>query len=188
MRFLSLFIIIIYTLSFAEAADNPWTGNVNFLLGAKALDEDDWDPIEDHGAFGVFLDFRRKSWPISIAIDSLSSSAEEEVGSNDLEGTTRELGIGIRKIWEFENSSVRPFVGGGLAFIHAEQISRNGFNAVLDDDTGVGIWLGGGVYWTVTPHFNIGMDFRVSGAEAELFNEDVEVGGASFGMLLGYHF
>jgi hypothetical protein len=172
----------------AVANDSIWTGNINVLLGSKSLDEDDLQPIEDHGAFGVFLDFRKKSWPVSIAIDSLGSGATEDVGPNKIEGTTREFDIGVRKIWEPAGMNIRPFIGGGLAFISAEQISRNGFNATLDDDTGIGLWFEGGVYWTLTEHFNIGLDLRFSGAEVELFNQDIQAGGATFGMLLGYHF
>lgn len=171
-------------------ADSIWTGNINFLLGSKSLDEDDWEPVEDHGAFGLLIDFKKKTWPISIAIDNIGSAAEEDEGSNEINGSTSELDIGIRKIWEPAGRKIRPFVGGGLALISAELSSKdtNTFVKIEDDDVGAGLWFESGVYWTVTPHFNIGLDLRVSVAEVELFNEDVEVGGATLGLLLGYHF
>ena len=188
MRLLSLLFILVYSVSTVNAEERSWTGNLNVLLGGKAVEEDDWEPVDEHGAFGMLLDFRKKTWPVSIVLDSIHSGSEEDEGSLEIEGTTSEFNIGVRKIWEFEDKAIRPFIGGGLALIQAEQISRNRFNATLDDDSGVGVWMQAGIYWTVTNHFNIGFDLRHSIAEAELFNEDIDVGGTTFGMLLGYHF
>jgi hypothetical protein len=122
--------LLIPGLAMSQPSSNPddWTGNVNIFLGAKILDKDDWDPVDEHFEAGVLIDFKQKSWPISIAIDFLRSSDEEDVSvavlnfgtfSFDLEGNTTEFNLGVRKIWD-NPTVVHPFVGGGLAVISAE--------------------------------------------------------------------
>lgn len=172
-----------------------WTGNVNFFLGSKTLDDDDWDPLEEQGEFGIKVDFKQRSWPVSIAIDYSYSSDDDDLliwdpflgfVDLDVEGNTSELSFGVRKIWD-HFPIVRPFIGGGIAFIGAE-IEESAFGySISDDDTAMGIWIGGGVYWTVSEHFNIGLDLKWSKAEVTLFDEDFEAGGTHFGLLIGYH-
>lgn len=172
--------------SFAFAEQDAWTGNANILLGGKTLDEDDWEPAERQGEFGIEIDFRKKDWPINIAIDLLGAAGEETEGFTKRESRTSEFNIGVRKVWgQFPH--LRPFIGGGLSFIRAEdEVTVLGFT-VSDDDSGTGIWLGGGVYWTLEEHFNIGFELKSSFAEVTLFNKDVNAGGGHFGFLAGYH-
>ena len=169
-----------------------WTGNVNAFLGAKALDEDDWKPAEDHDEFGILVDFKKKEWPVSIAIDLLHSegdgSAYEPFSGLyiDMDGETTELNVGVRKIWD-QHAYVRPYVGGGLAFISAD-VSGSSLGVIItDDDNAVGFWINGGVYWTLGTSFNIGLDLRYSQAEVSVFGVDAEAGGGHAGLLLGYH-
>ncbi len=189
--------ILVPGLAMSQSNSNPnaWTGNVNGFLGAKILDEDDWAPVDEHVEIGILLDFKQKSWPISIAIDLLFSSDEEDINfavlnfgtfNANLEGNTTEFNLGIRKIWD-NLSKVRPFIGGGIAFINAEVKGTALGISVSDDDTGVGVWFDGGVYFTLTEHFNIGVDVRWSKAEVTLFNIDGEAGGWHVGALLGFH-
>ena len=81
-----------------SAQANQWSGNVNFLLGVKSMDSTDWDPVDDHAAFGVMVDFKQRDWPISIALDFLGSYGEETVGRVKFEGSTSEFNAGVRKI------------------------------------------------------------------------------------------
>jgi len=182
-------------MSQSNSDPNAWTGNVNGFLGAKILDEDDWAPLDEHVEGGVLFDIKQKNWPISIAIDLLFSSDEEDVNvavlnfgtfNANLEGHTTEFNLGVRKIWD-NLSIVRPFVGGGIAFINAEIKGTALGVSVSDDDTGVGVWFDGGAYVTLGGHFNIGVDVRWSKAEVTLFNIDGEAGGWHVGMLIGYH-
>ena len=177
------------------AQQTDWTGNVNFFLGSKTLDEDDWEPLEDQAEFGIKVDFKQQSWPVSIAIDSSYSSDDGDLliwdsflgfVDLDIEGNTSELSLGVRKIWD-HFPIVRPFIGGGIAFISAEMEGSAFGISVSDDDTAMGIWIGGGVYWTISEHFNLGLDLRWSKAEVTLFDEDGEAGGTHFGLLIGYH-
>ena len=165
------------------AQASPWSGNVNFLLGVKSMDTTDWEPVEDHAAFGVMVDFKQQDWPISIALDFLGSYGEETVGIAKLEGSTSEFNAGVRKIFEVSGSSIRPFLGGGIAFVRGEAKRNN----VVIDDNGAGIWLDGGIYWTLGQSFNLGFDLRYSSADITLAGFEVEAGGTYAGLLLGYH-
>ena len=178
------------------SAQDQWTGNINVFFGQKNLDKDDWEPVEEQNEFGVEIDFREKKWPVNIAVDILRSQTEETftdfdplIGPYNAKATasTMEFNIGVRKIWD-EFSSVRPFVGGGLSYIRAElEVSVTGVGSASDSDTGVGIWLGGGVYFTLGEHFNIGVEVKYSDADVTLFDVDAAAGGTHYGLLAGYH-
>ena len=177
---------VILMLFVVNAYADEWSGNVNFLLGTKQLDSDDWGPFDEQGAFGVLVDFKQKSWPISMAIDLLGSLDKETISGIDTEASTSEFDIGIRKIWEVSGSSIRPFIGGGIAFINAEIKETNVFSASIDD-SGTGIWLNGGVYWTLGQHFNLGLQARYSKAEITIAGINGEAGGTHAAVMLGYH-
>ena len=100
--------------------------NLNVLLGFKAMEKTDWEPLEIQGEGGIMLDFRGENWPISVALDFLGSYAEDAgtffvPGSGNVtaewEGRTTEFNGGIRKYWG-EKSVMRPYIGGGLSLIH----------------------------------------------------------------------
>ncbi len=179
-------IVTILMLCVLNAHANGSSGNVNFFLGTKTLDSDDWGPFDEQAAFGVLVDFKQKNWPISMAIDILGSLDRETVAGIETEGRTSEFDIGIRKIWEVSGSSIRPFIGGGLAFINAD-LKTSTPVTVSVSDSGTGIWLNGGVYWTLGQHFNLGLQARYSKAEVSFSGFDVEAGGIHAGLMLGYH-
>jgi hypothetical protein len=169
-----------------NAQANAYTGNVNFFLGQKSLDSDDWRPLEDQGEFGVLVDFKQSHWPVSVAIDILVSADEATELGIRFEGITSEINGGVRKIWEVSGSSIRPYIGGGLALVSAD-LEASAFTTVSDDDNSIGIWLNGGIYWTLGKSFNLGLDIRYSQAEVTIVGVDVEAGGTHAGLILGYH-
>lgn len=172
------------------------SGNLNVLMGFKSMEKTDWEPVEVQAEAGFMLDFRDKSWPISIALDFLGSYNEEGgtisvPGTGPVtaewEGTTSEFNGGVRKYWG-KDSVMRPYLGGGLAFIGASLEAKTGrFDYVRDSDYGVGLWLNGGVVWTVSKHFNLGFDVRVTAADVTVFDQTRKAGGFHSGLILGYH-
>jgi len=175
--------VLVFATSYQSWSANDWTGNVNFTLGAKALDEHDWEPVEDQGEFGIHVDFRRPEWPVNIAIALLGSSGEEDIRGTDIEGSTSELRFGVRKIWE-PTRTMRPFFGGGLSLMSAE-IDVEGFGS--DEDSDFGVWISGGIYWTLSNSFNLGFELGFSQGEVDLDGYDVDAGGSHAGLILGYH-
>ena len=181
------FIIALTLALFAvNAHANQWTGNVNFLLGVKALESNEWAPVEDHAAFGILVDFRKQEWPVSIAIDFLGSYSEKTELGVKFEGSTSEINAGVRKIWEVSGTSMRPYIGGGIAFINGEFKGTAG-TSISENDNGTGVWLNGGIYWTLGQSFNLGFDLRYSTADVTLFGVEADAGGSYGGLLLGYH-
>ena len=168
-----------------------WTGNLNVILGLKSLDEDDWSPVDDHLMYGILLDFRPKKWPLNIAIDWLQSGDEERKCtffscSTVAEADTREIGIGIRKIWVLP-SGARFYIGGGVAFINGEFSKPAPYRIETDNDDGTGYWINAGLGSTFGGPFNFGFDFRYSQADITLFGEDLNAGGFNAAVLFGIH-
>lgn len=174
----------------AAAEEKSWTGDLNMFLGGKRLEKDDWEPADKQGEFGVQVDFRRRNWPLNIAVDLLGAVGEGKVpfgsGNISVESRTSELNMGIRKIWD-NAPHVRPFIGGGLSFARASvSFSSSGIPFEVSGD-GTGVWLGGGVFWTLGGSFNIGFELKSSSAKARIAGVEVAAGGRHFGLLLGYH-
>ena len=164
-----------------------WTGNVSGYLGHKSVDDNDWPNLDSQASVGVISDFGKQSWPVSIAADLLFAGTVHESGVNEDTGGTMEIHLGARKIFTLQNSSFRPYVGGGVALVSAMLENENAGVAVEDDDTAVGAWVGAGTYYAVTPSFNIGVDVRYSKAEVTLFDKEREAGGLNAGITAGYH-
>ena len=180
---LGLSLVLAWGIASPNTARADWTGNVNVSLGMKALNEDDWTPVENQSEFAIEWDFRDRSWPVNAIVGLRGSYDEAEDLGFTLEGKTSELSLGARKIWD-SFPHMRPFIGGGLSMMNAE-IEVLGVSV---SDSAPGLWLGGGVYWALTPHFNLGFDLRFSRATVTLAGVDGEAGGNHLGLLLGYHY
>lgn len=204
-RWLILFLALTVCLSTSATMAG---GDANLFIGWKSIDDDAFEStgVDDQPEFGVAvsLDFE---WPVVLAIDLLSSSDDSTrtipatfpvQQTTDVD--TLELDIGVRKFWK--KGRARPYIGGGLAFIQldAKQTTLTTIlgNTVADtliddDDTGIGVWVNGGVLWTFDKGFNIGVDARFSDADGDLsakgFSSEQEFssGGFHLGLMLGYN-
>jgi opacity protein-like surface antigen len=182
--------LVVIAISTAHADDTQadgWTGNVSGYLGRKFVDDDDWPNLDSQRSAGVISDFRKKSWPVSIAADLITAGADHQSGANEVTGGTIEMHLGARKIFTLGNSSFSPYVGGGVAIISALLENENAGVTVDDDDTAVGAWISVGTYYAVTPRFSLGLDVRYSKAEVTLFDKEREAGGLNAGITAGYH-
>jgi len=170
-----------------DTQTDGWTGNVSGYLGHKTVDDNDWPNLDSQASVGVISDFGKQSWPVSIAADLLFAGTVHESGVNKDTGGTMEIHLGARKIFTLQNSSFRPYVGGGVALVSAMLENENAGVVVEDDDTATGAWVGVGTYYAVTPSFNIGVDVRYSKAEVTIFDKEREAGGLNAGITAGYH-
>lgn len=178
---ITCFLLSIPGLGICNSNPIAWTGNINVFLGTKSL-ESEWEAADQQDELGIEVDFRQERWPVSIAIDLLRGSDDGTSAGIKYESDISEFNIGVRKIWD-EFPQMRPFVGGGVSFIAAE-FRKTGTS---DHDSATGIWLGGGVYWTLAERFNVGLEAKYSDAEVTLFDSDIEAGGTHLGLLIGYH-
>lgn len=184
--------------------------NLNFVLGQKYLDADDWRVDNDQGSLAFLSTFGPQSWPVQVAIDILGSGTTEpsfeisrpgvEIRGDDVTQSTFELDVGVRKIWR--SGRARPFVGGGLAVIWGRQesvilppppfdiegnelISDPPF-IVSEEDEAPGAWVDGGIFWRLGKRFNIGLEARFSSAELSFTGRKVQAGGFNLGLILGW--
>ncbi len=196
---MKLTVVTVATLAAAALAFSPALadadGHVNFLLGQKSLNSGDWKPLESQIEFGAVMSFGQDDWPVHIAVDVLTSVGEEtvydpSVGDITLTASTFELDAGVRKIWKA--GKVRPYLGGGVGIIGAALKVDSGFVSVDAADAGFGLWADTGVFFRLGSHFNIGLDLRYSSADVDLdfgygaVAQDVNAGGFSYGLLLGF--
>ena len=180
-------ILLAVFLTYGTIVTADSTGNINLFLGGKFLDEDDWPGGDTQGEFGVLATVGSDSWPVYVAIDVLGST-EDVHGIPGVIGTleqwTLEFDVGVRKIWE--RGKARPFLGGGAAWITGgRDLLAFGDVVLADDDSALGVWACGGVFWRLGTHFNLGFEARVSRAKINL-EGDVEAGGEHVGLLLGW--
>jgi len=177
----------------AAAAPALAEGNANFVLGVRALGDDDWEPVEEHAVLGVTVDFGKENWPIHLAAGYMGSRSDEEESDLEIKATIRELSFGVLKVWD--SSKTRPFLGGGLAMLNAEievQIPPfflpPGFpDRVTLDDNSPAFYAQGGVFWRFGSRFNLGFDARaLFGSEFETEGLEADADYFQAGLLLGW--
>ncbi len=116
----------------------------------------------------------------------LASTKEDDFYGADAEGSTTELRVGLKKIWE-PTPTMRPYIGGGLALIGAGIKLSDEYDEVSADDNGVGGYINGGIYLAVAGHLNLGFEVGYSKATVELAGYDGDAGGGHALFLVGYH-
>jgi len=174
-------------LPLAVPPSSALAGDLNLFVGAKALSEEDWSPLDSHTELGLQGSWGATTWPVAIATDVYGSFDSQDVLGIDTKASTAELNVGVRKIWRVgSRQQVHPFIGGGIAAIKGKFEGTSGGVTVSDDDNGVGGWLGGGVFWRLGQSFNLGMDLRFSSATIELYGVEGNAGGGHFGLLAGF--
>lgn len=177
-------------------------GSVNLLLGQKSLESRDWGPdnpnlyLEDYydqqDEFGVLVDLRGDYWPISLAIDILGSSYEVDYWNGYTLASTSELDLGGRQIFNIYGTSLYPYVGGGVALVSAriEDVwyygGPCGYYDCGDEDSSIGFWVNGGIYWALPGQFNLGIDLRYSDATVTFNGRDLNAGGSHAGITFGF--
>jgi hypothetical protein len=200
MKRLTWVLMALSTVWAGQAIAGGVVGNVNLLLGSKHLDSTDWRikgvNYDQQSEVGVLFDIADDSWPVSLAVDLVGSAVKKSPPSYDGTGSTVELDVGVRKIFNFPGSLLHPYVGGGLAFVTAryeEKVSSYYYASGNwhTQESGNGLWLNGGVYWSFWKHFNVGLDVRYSKANVTLYDYygkafKVDAGGKQAGLLMGY--
>lgn len=164
------------------------TTRVSGFVGVKNMEDDAvWKPFEEQMELGLAVDFQPDSWPVSIATGvywSADARDEQDVDLSYQEnnGTTTEMLLGLKRTWSFYGTNLRPYYAAGLTYVSGERVEFGN----TQKDSALGYWLGTGVYWSFTRHFDIGLDARYSRAEADFSGQDVDLGGTHLGFTLGY--
>lgn len=176
-------------------------GHVHFFGGNYMLnDEDDTEPLEDLTQVGVELSIAPADSPVMVAVDLLFARGDESQSDSvagfsadfDIELELTELAVGVRKIWE--ESSIRPFIGGGIGFVQADATFDVNLESPLgnvsfsedEEDDALGFWAQAGLFWRLGSRFEIGGQIRYNTAEVEVADEEIDVGGLGYGIILGW--
>ncbi len=178
---------VVFLLATPLAHAGDWTGNNSGYLGTKSIDDNNWPDLDHELAMGAIIDIRQQDWPVSIALDFVSTGDRHDYGSQEDETTVLEGHIGIRKVFTLANSPIRPYLGGGMALVAAEISSDIGSVSISEDDHVIGKWIGIGSYFDLGPQLHMGIDMRYSAAEVRLSNQDRDIDGVYTGVSLGYH-
>ena len=164
-------------------------GEVNLFFGKRDIDDDILEALEVESPqqIGIELTFGHQ-WPVAIAIDYFQSDDDgsyEYYGySEKIDAEIQELAVGVRYLFR-KDKTVVPFIGGGLASVKGELSASSGGGSV--DDSTIGWWIQGGVNFRIGKFFNLGVDLRNVSAEVEFEDiVDIEVGGMSYGVLVGF--
>ena len=170
----------------ANVHADDWTGHTSLLLGSKPIAEDDWAKNDEHGAIAVLTDFRKQSWPVSIAIDLYGTGSERKTAGDKYETYTAEAHLGLRKVFDYD-TGFQPYFGGGIALINAEQKSRVDSVSESEEDQTTSFWISVGTYYSLGESVTVGADIRYVDGEVTLDNSDIDLSGTTTGLSLGYH-
>lgn len=144
---------ILFVLGIAPALAG---GNANFLLGPRnASDGDFWGEEDDQMVAGIMVDFGREGWPIHICLSNMDSISDDD----GVTGQISEYAVGVMKVWE-PRSSIRPYVGGGIALVQAAFVIDVSAGELVQHDSTSGFYVDGGVFWRTGKRFNIGFGAR----------------------------
>jgi hypothetical protein len=191
MKHLIALVLVLLAAVAATAPARAEDVNLNFYpIAPRYLDKDFWDPVEDQYAFGGTVDFGKAGWPLHFAIGLHGSLGDENLDplASGVTAVVNELSFGIAKVWT-PKGTVRPFLSGGVSFVHAYKEFNDVFlfGDVDDNDDSVGVWVEGGVYWRLSPHFNLGMFGRfLEGSDITLFDVDGDADYWEWGPMIGW--
>ncbi|MBK8980421.1 MAG: hypothetical protein IPM29_31350 [Planctomycetes bacterium] len=151
-------------------------GSFSVLLGARHLDEDYWDPLENQGVLGIEAEFRPGRSPLGIEFGgSVSANSEDDYLNSgiDLAAAIAEFYVGPRLTANTEGS-VRPYVGGGVTLLTVAAEGRTTLGGVVidvdDDDASAAAYLHAGLQADLTRGLHLGFDVRgVFGSDITLF-------------------
>lgn len=174
------------------AAAQDGVGNVRLLVGARAFDEDDWEPVDEQLGLGLELDWRPGGSQVGFELGVSVSEEDDDafvqgLGVVDAEASFLELYGGVRGT--FGEDVVQPFVGAGLTYLVADlEVSALGASA-SEDEGSLGLYAHGGVSFAVGEHVSLGLDARVVlGTEMDFAGFEVDADYFQLGGFLGFGF
>ncbi len=163
-------------------------GNVNFSLGQRSLDSNDFEPVDQQTFLGVNVDWDM-DWPVNLAGGLYFSSEEDSIGTTDVTASIIEATFGVMKTWK-TNGIMHPFIGGGLGFVQVEaEIDDPLVGGFKEDDTAPALYTEGGVYWRLGSAFNLGVSGRFMTAPGiEIAGEKFDTTYFQVGLMAGFGF
>ncbi len=138
-----------------ETASNKVT-NFTVIVGQRSLDKDDWEPVEDQFVFGIEVDQYERDESFGWEVAVQYSEDDGSVLGTDIGGSTTEFSFGVRKTFA-TSGRIHPYIGAGISSMHAQSDITG---APSDEDSAIGGYAHGGVYWNLGQNLNVGVDVR----------------------------
>ena len=177
-----------------------FNGSVRLMGGAKLL-EQFWEPANNHGQFGMLVDYLPIGAPVHLAVDVISTSATGNTGgsncwwwdgrnwcSTSVTLSTSEFNAGFRK--HIDMGGLRPYAGSGLGFVSTTR-SFNNSSVPSDTNNTFSAWVNAGAAVMLHEYVNAGLDIRYNYSPIDVRNSSGQnvrrnVGGLGAGFFLGY--
>ena len=175
----------------SSASDIVYTPGA--FYGTKSLNKSDWAPLESQSEWGLDVAIENPDWPYTIVAVYSSSKASGKTTSDipgvEFDGSTGEIGLGLRHIIEGDSDVMSFFIEGGAVQISAEYSGTDTTTGdkLSDSGSAIGYWIGGGIDYLVTDTISVGLEARMSAADVKLFGGEVGAGGTHLGVTLRYH-
>jgi opacity protein-like surface antigen len=139
----------------------------------------DYEPVDQQVSVGWSMNHHAEESGIGYEVGAQVAGDTANVQGVDITSANFELYGGPRYEWVLD--SVRPYLSGGLSLLTTDLEGRVGNAGVTDNDTTIGLYLGGGVDFDITERFFMGVGLRTAfGHEPELFGVE---GDAAFTQL-----
>lgn len=177
-----------------EQADaRLWT--IDLLVGSRAYDENDWEPVESQISLGVLVTRRigESGWAVEAGAATSSDDARLTDGVDvlKLEAEFVEASLAARYFIEVQDSRAEAYVSLGLAWQESTIKARilGGGPSVDESEASIGALLGVGMAWRATDVVRVGLDLRgVLGSEATFDGIDISTDYAQVGVFVGAAF
>ncbi len=191
-RHAPIVLAVVAVLAATDDARARYHGDLNLFVGQLWLTDGDWSPVDEQPEFGLMLNFGEERAPVHFAIDLFASSKEvsttDPTGNGRVKGTSHEIAIGVRKVWD--QTVTRPHLGAGATVIAVSEDLDGPFGLETNEDRAYGAWVDLGVSWRLAAHLNLGIEARYSYALATVGSgssgREVAAGGVHLGLLIGY--
>lgn len=144
------------------ATAGDWTANINLAYGQRWADKNDFEPVNNAKAVGIEASWGKSDQPVLFATDLYLSSEKQTEAGEKLTARSAELAIGVRKY--FGSKLVRPYIGAGVSLISDELELQDATGKEKDKDSTKGFWAGGGAFFRLGPHLNLGAFARYAPA------------------------
>jgi opacity protein-like surface antigen len=195
-RLLFAFVLTLASCASAPGAQRPsemrreTSSKLDLYFGVRSLDGDDWAPVENQGTLGIEYVHESPGSALGFELAFFASGANKEDGvGTDERGGTGELSLGLHKTFGTGSDPVHPYIGGGVAAIHAEAKGVPGNESVKDDDGSAGVYVHGGILFDIGPTMLLGLDLRfLGGTDITLFGQDASADYVQAALVLGVGF
>jgi hypothetical protein len=153
---------------------------VNLYFGRRVFDEDDYEPVDEHAAFGLEFATEPGEEAVGFEFGVQASADDDEDSGVNIEATTGEIYGGLRKT--FGTGAVRPVLGFGVSYLRAE--AEVGGDE--EDDSSLAGYAHGGVGFAVSSNLSLGIDARfLFGTELDFAGFEADADYAQLALFLG---